>query len=239
MIEPVSSETSEGWTFKPLAPGTRWLTKLILSRLVKSRGTYQPIILNGRVLRQGGRDCVARWSVIDSIMVETDSQSMLDIGCAEGYFVRHAAKHGRVALGIDGDIRSITIAQSLALLEGLSGAAFMHLFITPEIVRSLPQFDTVIFLSVLHHVLTDRGPDEAHKLMQAIHSATRKRLIFDMGQSNETTYPWSKILPPMVPDPASWISQFLLDCGFSSVQVIGQSDGYLQAHPRLLFVATP
>jgi SAM-dependent methyltransferase len=231
--------TDESWSFKPLARGTRWLTKLNLFRLVKSGGTYQPVVLNGRVLRNGDRSCAARWSIIEKVITETRSRSVLDLGCAEGYFVRHAVRSGRVALGVDGDLRSIAIAQSLNLLDKISGAAFMHALITPEFVERLPRFDVVIFLSVLHHIFTQRGPVEAKNMMRAVHAATGKRLIFDMGQSNESAYEWSARLPPMLPEPALWISQYLQDCGFSDVEVVGESEGYMQSHSRLLFIASP
>jgi SAM-dependent methyltransferase len=233
------THTNDGWTFKTFTPGTLWLQKFTLSRIVKSFATYQPIILDGRELRRGSRACADRWRLIERVIAESDSESVLDLGCAEGYFVREAAKRKRVALGVDGDLRAITIGQTLASLERISGAAFMHAVITPKLVRQLPQFDSVIFLSILHHVFNELGAEDAREMMEAIRTRTRKRLIFDMGQSNETTYPWAKILPPMEPDPGTWISHFLRQCGFSAVEVVGESEGYNQAHARLLFAATP
>jgi hypothetical protein len=81
--------------------------------------------------------------------------------------------------------------------------------------------------------------DEARRLMQVIRSKTTKKLIFDMGQSNEVDYVWARVLPAMEPDPPTWIAEYLKDCGFSSVEILGETDGYYQVHRRTLFIATP
>jgi len=238
----VSAKTNsaESWSFGRFSRRCSWLQKFTILQLVKSFATYQPIMLNGRALKSGDRECADRWQIIDRIISSGDMHNLLDLGCAEGYFIREAASQRKcIALGVDADIRRVTVARSIASYEGIIGAAFLLAYITPEFVQQLPEFDVVLFFSVLHHVICERGLDEARALMNAIRSRTRKKMIFDMGQSNETEFAWAKVLPSMDPDPTTWITQFLKDCGFSSVDVVGESEGYHRTHRRILFVATP
>jgi O-antigen chain-terminating methyltransferase len=177
--------------------------------------------------------------VIADALAGLDAGSFLDLGCAEGYFVMQAARRGWIALGVDGDLRRLAVAQNVALCDGLSRAGFLHGSITAGFVRKLPCFDVVLFLSVLHHVMCEQGVSGASELLRAIRSRTGMRLIFDMGQSNETTYDWAPLLPRMDPDPATWITGLLESCGFSSVRIIGETQGFMGAHPRHLFLAEP
>jgi SAM-dependent methyltransferase len=238
----VSKKTNsdESWSFGRFSRRCSWLQKFTILQLVKSFATYQPVVLNGRELKSGDRECADRWQIVEKIISSGNIHNVLDLGCAEGFFIREAASQKKcIALGVDADIRRVTVAQSIASYEGIIGAAFLLANITPEFVRRLPEFDVVLFFSVLHHVMYERGLDEAQKLMNAIRSRTRKKMVFDMGQSNETEFSWAKVLPSMDPDPTTWITQFLRDCGFSSVEVVGESEGYHRTHRRILFVATP
>ncbi len=240
MPDAPGAETSPTWSFGQFSRPCRWLQKFTISRLVRSFGTYQPVTLAGSVLAAGDRGCVERWLMMERVLSGADAGSVLDLGCAEGYFTRRAAAAvNGIALGIDGDIRRVTVAQSIASYEGISGVGFLHAQIAPEFVAKLPMFDVVIFLSVLHHVMSADGVDAARRLMQILRTRTIKRLIFDMGQSNETQFDWAKTLPPMEPDPVVWIADFLIQCGFSSIEVLGQSEGYQRLHRRALFAATP
>jgi len=47
--------------------------------------------------------------------------TFLDLGCAEGYFVQEAAKSfGCVAIGVDADIRRLTVARTTSSLIRLT-----------------------------------------------------------------------------------------------------------------------
>jgi hypothetical protein len=113
----------------------------------------------------------------------------------------------------------------------------MYAHITPEFLAKLPTFDTVIFLSVLHHVMYEHGVDYAREFMKLIRQKTAKFLIFDMGQSNETGMQWASILPDMGPEPHLWIADFIRSCGFVEVTKVGETDAYQSNVRRAVFVA--
>jgi hypothetical protein len=226
------------WTFGRFPRRVHFLQNLYISQMIKSFYAYQPIELNGKVVKKGDRECADRWTLIEAAMRDSNCKSLMDLGCAEGYFVRQAATRlNCVSIGVDGDLRRVTLAQNLVNQEGLENASFMFGMLSSALVEKLPATDAVIFCSVLHHVMREKGLDEAVSIMRAVRACTKRLLIFDMGQSNEVQYPWAAELPQMSPNPKDWISAYLADFGFCDVRVIGETPGYLGAYPRLLFAA--
>jgi cyclopropane fatty-acyl-phospholipid synthase-like methyltransferase len=211
-----------------------------LRRVSRSFVAYQPVSLQGETLQPGQRACTDRWTMIAAQLRATGARSLLDLGCAEGYFVRSAAAElGCFALGVDGDFTRLLVAQTCTLEDRVTGAAFALGTIDAALVSRLPVFDAVIFLSVMHHVMYEHGVDYARHLLRAIHKQTRLCLFFDMGQSNETENEWARLLPDMGSDPAAWIGDFLRSAGFATVEKIGESDSWKNEARRSVFVARP
>jgi O-antigen chain-terminating methyltransferase len=217
----------------------RLIHRVTTKMMARSFETYHPVELEGRQIASGARNCFDRWKAIERTMIEDKSSSLLDLGCAEGYFVHSAAARGYFALGIDADVRRLTIAQNTAILNRVEGAGFVYAHITPDFVEKLQPFDTVLFLSVLHHIMYEKGVHAAAEIMRAVRSKVKKRLVFDMGQSNETAHRWASLLPQMRPTPSEWISTFLKDVGFSTVDEIGETDAYQSDARRILFSCRP
>jgi cyclopropane fatty-acyl-phospholipid synthase-like methyltransferase len=217
-----------------------WVQRVTLRQLAKTYEPYHPVFLGSDSVASGERACIDRWTLVQDKIKPLHPASFLDLGCAEGYFVLQAAKvFNCVSLGVDADIRRLTIAMSSAALNRTDGAGFIGASIDMELLTKLPVFEVVTFLSVMHHVMYEHGEDYARNLLAAIRKKTSKCLIFDMGQSNETSHEWASLLPPMKPSPEAWITQFLKSAGFSTVEVIGQSDAYRNAVNRILFIAYP
>jgi O-antigen chain-terminating bifunctional methyltransferase/kinase len=218
---------------------THRLHRFVVRRLIKQLEPYHPISMDGKVVSEGERHCSDRWDVISKVLSEKPD-TVLDLGCAEGYFVSRAAReYGCFTLGVDADVRRLTVAQELNVINKNDRAGFMYANITPEFLRKLPPFDVVIFLAVLHHVMYEHGVDYAREYMKSIRDKTRKALVFEMGQSNETSMYWASHLPDMGADPHQWIAEFLLSCGFSKVEKAGETDAYHSNFRRGVFVARP
>jgi SAM-dependent methyltransferase len=217
----------------------RFFHRYLVKKLARSFETYQPVFIGENRIGTGARASVDRWVLIQKVIQNTGAKSLVDLGCAEGYFVQMAARHGCVALGIDADVRRLTVAQNTSILNGIDGAGFLYGRITESLVRKMPVFDVVLLLSVLHHVMYEHGVDKAKALISAVRERTRLGLVFDMGQSNETVHEWAALLPRMDPDPETWIARFLSDLGFSKVSVIGVSDAYENSVRRALFFCEP
>jgi SAM-dependent methyltransferase len=219
---------------------SRVIQRCVLKLLIRSYQVYQPVTVAGECWRRGERSCLDRWAMIGPQLSRHGIGSVLDLGCAEGFFVRQAASvTGCFALGIDADIRRLTIAQMASFLDEAHNVGFMLARITPDLIDRLPQFDAVFFLSVLHHVMSEHGEDHARNLLCRIRLKTRIMLIFDMGQSDETVQPWAKLLPAMGDSPDRWIAAFLRSAGYSVVETLGETAGYQGSGRRTLFLALP
>lgn len=225
---------------RKFSPALEFAQRFLLRRLVKSYEPYHPVFLAGAQIAPGERACMDRWNLIETHLRELGAKSVLDLGCAEGFFVQQAGKKlNCFALGIDADLRRLTVAQMSASLNAVPHASFSYDVLNAGVLQRLPEFDVVIFLSVLHHVMYEHGEEYALALLREIRRLTRMCLIFDMGQSNEIAHNWSKLLPEMSPDPETWIANFLRSAGFSRVTVAGQTDAYKNEVRRSLFIAKP
>ncbi len=200
---------------------------------------YHPVRIGETQISEGERSCDDRWAIIKNEIDVSKSATMLDIGCAEGFFVEKAASVcGCVALGVDGDVRRLSLAHASVLLNGVKGAGFIYADISPDLISRLPVSDLVLFQSVLHHIMYNQGVDYSREIMAALRTRVGKVLIFDMGQSDETNNTWASSLPDMGPNPHAWIEEFLRSAGYTSVQKVGDTDSYRSATKRALFRLT-
>jgi O-antigen chain-terminating methyltransferase len=217
----------------------RFLYLNALRSIARSYEPYHPVQIDGRELCAGERMCVDRWSTIHRVLKEHGAQTLLDLGTAEGYFVQQAALNGYFVVGVDADVRRLTLAQASITLNRVSGAGFMFAELSPEFIARIPKFDAVLFLSVLHHIMYEHGVDYAREYMSVLRSKIDRVLIFDMGQSNETENAWATLLPDMGQHPHTWIADFLRSAGYSSAEKLQDTDAYQGSVKRALFKVFP
>jgi len=212
------------------------IARIALPLLSKSK-TYQPVYLGGRLIREGARLSEQRWREIEKVIHENNIGSVLDLGCAEGFFVRKSVEAGCFAMGADMDSDKLVWAQLTMTLDGLKGFGFFKEALTPETLARLPSADMTINLSLVHHLMYAHGIDYARAFMTAARKLTRKVMVFEMGQSNEHHYDWACKLPNMGDHPHEWIEKFLLECGFSSIRVLCKVRSHKDTAERAVFAA--
>lgn len=105
-----------------------------------------------------------RWEYVEPWVRETSS--LIDIGCAEGFFTRRAASKGAFSVGIDSEQERIFRARERA--ESLDNCAFMSSNLSPETIRQLPQVDTILLMTVHHHWEQAYGLDAAERMFQVV-----------------------------------------------------------------------
>lgn len=202
---------------------------------------YQPVgDLKSPDCRRPASAFEARWEAIAQAASGTDMRSFLDVGSAEGYFVRRAARElGLFALGVEGNWGRVSMGTALAELSNDRGYGFAYGVFTPADIRRLPIFDIVVCLSVLHHVIRRSDREGGIDFLKALGSITGKRFIFDMGGPGETSHSWAKQLGFLSGDVNARIAEYLHEAGFSDVQIVGESFGHRDPVTRAIFSCAP
>jgi len=240
-LYPIAQNRSFGARLRAAIRAARWALARFLIRLafVAAKGTrkfYQPVGI-GRRGRHGARDAGTRWQAIAQVLRRYDTHSVLDIGCAEGFFVRRAADElGCFAIGIEASDRAVP--GTLALLHGRTErAGLMRAFVTAEALCTWPKFDAVICMSVAHHMLRAHGVAAAQDFIAACASRARAVLIFEMGTAEEKSF--ADTLPYNPDGQESFVRALLRGAGLKNVRVIAETGAYHEGATRLLFAAEP
>ena len=181
------------------------------------------------------RGCEDRISVIKNHLPR-QSQNVLDIGSNAGYYLFELAKLGYLCHGLEADPDLVHYTALAAYLQKAKGVSCEWERLDLSYIERMPPYDVILCLSVIHHVMLSEGVGVAERILGGLASKTNHVMIYEMGQSNEIDADWSVRLPRMEPEPETWISQWLKQCGFRKVEMIGASPTTV---PRFLFAAYP
>lgn len=224
---------------KPIKPVLLASHKAVNALHLRSYEVYQPVFANG-VHKLGTRSCQVRWNAIEKVIDSSGSRSLIDLGCSEGYYVIQSARKGLpFSVGVDFDQRRMFTCVNQVVINDLPHAGFLMGVVEPDFIDSLPTFDAVIFLSVLHHLLYQQGLDYCRDILTKLHAKVGKVMFFEMGQSDEHKESWASKVPDMGADPHKWIEQLVLDCGFSKAEKIALAPSYAGEIQRAVFAVYP
>jgi SAM-dependent methyltransferase len=199
---------------------------------------YEPVEIAGRRY-DGLRQSEDRWEAIASVLTAYGARSLLDIGCAEGWFIRRAAKDlNCFAIGVEASDR-LMLGELSRLHDGLERTAILKATLTAKDILELPRCDVVMCLSVVHHVIRWQGMKVALDFVRALRTRALKALIFEMGTSEEGKLKWSHVLPEMPDGQEAFVKQFLEAAGFTNVRVVTISSAFHGQGERLMFSAEP
>ena len=213
---------------------------LYARQLMRSYSNYQPVFYKGKLIKGSDRNCLDRWKLIRNEINNLKIKTVLDIGCAEGFYVLQSAKECNcVSLGVDADIRRLSMAQNQITSEKIMPAGFILAEVNGEFLENMPNFDLIIFMSVMHHMMYSNGEEYCLDFLKKLKKKINKAMIFEMGQSNELKNSWAEKLPDMGKNPHEWILKFLKSAGFSEVKKIGESDSYQKDQNRAIFRVVP
>jgi hypothetical protein len=199
-------------------------------------GTYHPV-LGG----EGRRRNAARWEIIRAELARLRPGSVLDIGCAEGWFVRQAVEEfGCWGLGVEGKPERVLAGELHRLQAGLDRIAILRANLTPESIRRLPRVDVVLCLAVVQHVVSKRGMDYAVDFLTALQGVTDGALIYEFGAAYHPAFRadngQGKPLSAEEWDPH--IREMLGAAGFRQIEEIGRTHVYAR-EDRVVYRAVP
>jgi hypothetical protein len=196
---------------------------------------YQPLPAGrdgSRAIRAAA--CESRWEAMLPVIRRVDARSAIDVGCNTGWFLLQLGRAGIPAVGIEGWPAYFRTALYAVRKSELPNIAVQAVYLRPDTTMLLPGADCTIFLSVWHEMLRDQGKDAADSILGDVWRTTRKVLFFETGQNE---MPPSYNMPPMGPDPRSWIERHLREiCAGGTIEHLGLHAA--GAHRRNLFAVT-
>ncbi|UMZ74722.1 class I SAM-dependent methyltransferase [Natranaerofaba carboxydovora] len=200
---------------------------------------YQPLEIEGQTFSGSKRECENRLELIIDALKVHNAYNVLDIGCAEGWLLKQIASNGYFALGIEIDDKRLVPGEVSRLYDGNSGVAAMKSWMTPPDILKLPNFDVILCLSVVHHIIYKDGVEAAQKFISSISMKAGKAVIFEMGTSEEKEKEWSYKMPEMPEGQEEYIRSFLQQGGLKNIRVLGKSSSINKDAERLLFIGEP
>lgn len=159
-------------------------------------------------------------------LARLNPDSVLDIGCAEGWYVRQAAKEfGCWALGVEAKRERVLGGELLRLQSRAERVAIMNATLTPDLIRQLPKFDIVWCMSVVYHIVNRGGVEAGVEFLAAIRDVTGRAFFFELGAANTPEFRADQGQGPPLPadeqDPH--IRGMLKAAGFAEIEELGRT----------------
>jgi len=185
---------------------------------------YQPLPWVGRPFAARSSGCESRWAAIDEVLREVGPQTALDIGANVGWFTFQLANRGIATIAME---RVPKFYRALLYATGKrqdNNVALLTAELNAETASTLPRTDAVLFLSVWHHLVRERGLVVATRVLEDVWAAASVVLFFETGET-EMGSTWG--LPTMEPSPREWIESFLeTTCKSGEVRHLGEHDAF-------------
>jgi len=201
--------------------------------------SYEPIQFSKKIYTSN-REWEVRWKAISDVFKEYDVKSVIDIGCAEGWFLRRAAEDFNCfSIGVEVSKPTLILAETARLHDLVENMAIIKCKLNTDTAAYLPKCDAVLCLSVLHHVVREYGFDDAKNFLKALSTRANKVFVFEMGTSEELKMGWSKKMPEMKEGQEEYLKNLLSECGFQKIRQIAKTAGIARDAERILIAAEP
>lgn len=102
--------------------------------------------------------------------IDFEGLRLLDLGCANGFFLQALADKIQFGLGVDRYHGNVSTAKVIADTFGINNIQFEKAEITLALIEELidQEFDVCLFLSVHHHLLRDLGIEQTKKIVETL-----------------------------------------------------------------------
>lgn len=212
---------------------------ICLAQMRRNKYNYEPVNIGIRSF-PGQRDWQTRWTAIKAELALLGPGNILDVGCAEGWFIRRAAEEcGFFAIGIETRMDRIIPGEAARLHDAAENYGTIRAKLCAANILSLPRFDVISCFSVVHHIVYSEGLEKAREFINALGTRCARLFLFEMGTSDEKEMDWAERMPPMPSGQETFIHDFLSSAGFWNIRNIADSTSFKEGSRRLLFAASP
>ena len=223
--------------------GARLLPRHTRKRILERHTYYQTF--SDRISGDQQGVTKKKWDAL-GLPTEMTGKSVIDIGCAEGFFCLQAAKRGAGPIaGIDSQLGSLLCARVLAMKAKVKIKYRLGVFPSTTIRG---KYDYVLCLSVLHHLVSTK--DIWRVLTQEEHAMDRQRLVDYLRKLRNLTsesgycvvempYEYDSCEDRKDVDPDR-MSDLFVDAGFMTCECRGTWDHraeYQEKKDRFIYVA--
>ena len=150
---------------------------------------YQPVFGHDELSAEVSRPCVDRLQAIlrvhDALRKQLDRPlRVLDLGCAQGFFSLSLAEAGAEVVGLDSLDKNVAVCRALADEHPEFNVQF-EVGRLEERVESLAEqsFDLVLCLSVLHHIVHEKGQEPVRQIIDSLAEASGMLLVETLSKS--------------------------------------------------------
>ncbi|MFX0195102.1 MAG: class I SAM-dependent methyltransferase [Candidatus Hodarchaeota archaeon] len=161
---------------------------------------------------------VRRWEAIKQDL-NSGPMSVLDIGCNVGFYSIKLAELGHFVTGIDNHL-FYTFAFCAKEALGIPNLTFSNLLLTPKNIKTLPNYDCTLLLSVFHHWCVSYGTDDALQMLDDVYKKTNRVLFFETAQEDTASEKYRAVLPDMGEAPEIWLHGYFRQRGCRDVRTI-------------------
>ncbi|OGW85210.1 MAG: hypothetical protein A3A81_02155 [Omnitrophica bacterium RIFCSPLOWO2_01_FULL_45_10b] len=167
---------------------------------------YQPMPWLGIRNAKRASGVVSRWNTIKDLITKLKVESVIDIGCNNGFFSVSISKMGINVIGIESNPKYFRTYLYAIRKLGLENAGALSWKLTHSTLTMLPSVDAMLFLSVWHHIVREYGFDQGTDILRQLWIKTNKVFFFETGENEMPSY---YHLPPMIPDPKIYLKDYL------------------------------
>jgi hypothetical protein len=149
--------------------------------VAKSGGRpYEPVESGGRRFANV-RDSDVRWRAIATVLKQFGVRNVLDVGCAEGWFIRRTASDLHCfAVGIEAS-DCMAVGEVSRLYDRAERMATIRSFVGPKDPSYLAEVRCRDLHVGVHHIIRAYGLATAGEFVTALVSRVNKVLIFEVG----------------------------------------------------------
>ena len=177
-----------------------------------------------------------RWNQIKKKLIKDKINNILDLGSAEGIFLKKSSKLKIFSLGIEADERRFLLSNYINNKNKYRAYGVIFNKISLQFIKTLPKFNSALYLSVHHHILANLGKKKATLILKEIFNRCEKSMFFETAMQNENSNNWhNNYKKNLIKMTENNITNFFYKLGAQKVEIIERTKSYNKGFERPLF----